>query len=868
MKKTFQKFITTILIVLILFNFLYSNYIPVYAADDIETLIVNVMGGVVGIFTWIPRLMAMAVGWGINVITAQIAYMDGKTDTASAGLSTATITPFQIFFNEVQLLDVNFLDTSVGGTTGTIRKSVAQWYYVMRLIASIILLCILLFVGIKMALSSVAEEKAIYKKTLVDWSVSLALVFLLQYIIMFTVNANSAIVAAMKSIVDTTGVDNTIKGIATEALGVSWRAMGATIVYCLFVFQTLAFLFSYVKRMLTVGFLIIISPLISITYSIDKMGDGKAQALNTWLKEFIYGVLIQPFHCVMYMAFLDTAFSLLKTSGSNDLANAILAILCMKFIDDGEKIVRKIFGFEQASSVSPLQTAAAVGMITKGSQMAVGAATNIRKGINMSKQSGFLAAVKKDTEAFKGKIGLPQKDPAEIERKRTAKREDKIAKTMEKTYGKAGYAALVAGQDSAAGKEKFDAAYEAAAQKVDNTPLKQMHARKEAAQERKVEKRMEALKLTSEYKDATNDELRDGAKKQLAQEAQAKREKRDARAEKTRSRITKVTGAVGKVGGAVKSGYDKAANSEIGKYMRKTGFRKLTSAGVGLAIGSMAFGSNDAFTSFKTGQSIYQGVDTFRMSSPKRVAREGEKYIVGRTNSTQETYEKCEEVYQLGESGAYNSGSDEMKDLVSDLKAVLNALGKGKDFGVLQSQIAYEAKSNPESFDLNKILQRTVGVTATDHPELTQKAQAFANFSFDANLYNEMKNGANLGLSVDEFAKHVDRSISSTYSSGGENSSEGTATREPSNDNANGNDNINVTVQKIVRNENIEEINQHIDAADLSKLQTLESALEAKIKQLQEAVESGDQVATQSKQRLEETLRRVQGRMQEEQNNT
>ena len=55
----------------------------------------------------------------------------------------------------------------------------------------------------------------------------------------------------------------------------------------------------YIKRMLTVGFLIVIAPLITITYSIDKMGDGKSQALNAWLKEFIYNVLIQTFHCII-----------------------------------------------------------------------------------------------------------------------------------------------------------------------------------------------------------------------------------------------------------------------------------------------------------------------------------------------------------------------------------------------------------------------------------------------------------------------------------------------------------------------------------------------------------------------------------------
>ena len=58
------------------------------------------------------------------------------------------------------------------------------------------------------------------------------------------------------------------------------------------VFQTLGLVISYINRMIKIAFLIIISPLISITYSIDKIGDGKSQALDTWLKEFVYTVLM------------------------------------------------------------------------------------------------------------------------------------------------------------------------------------------------------------------------------------------------------------------------------------------------------------------------------------------------------------------------------------------------------------------------------------------------------------------------------------------------------------------------------------------------------------------------------------------------
>ena len=317
MKKTIKKLISVILVVLIIFNFFYSNYVPVYGAEILQTVVnslVNIMGGVIGIFTWIPRLIVMGVSLAVNILTAQVAYMDGITKGAT-GVDfgeTIVITPFEIFFNKVQLLDVNFLDIKVGGTTQVFRTAVAQWYYIMRLIAVSILLLILIYVGIRMALSTVASEKAIYKKTLVDWMVSLALVFVLQYVIMFTVHANAAIIAALETAVEGTKIEEKILGIALLSLGISFESMASTAVYLIFVVQVLMFVLKYIKRMLTVAFLIIISPLISITYSIDKMGDGKAQALNTWMKEFVYNVLIQPFHCIIYMAFIGTAFNLLS----------------------------------------------------------------------------------------------------------------------------------------------------------------------------------------------------------------------------------------------------------------------------------------------------------------------------------------------------------------------------------------------------------------------------------------------------------------------------------------------------------------------------------------------------------------------------
>ena len=143
-------------------------------------------------------------------------------------------------------------------------------------------------------------------------------------------------------------------------------------VYFALIGMTAAFLFIYIKRMLIIGFLIIISPLITVTYSIDKVKDGKAQALNTWLKEFMSTVLMQPFDCIIYLVFISAIMDTLKTSAS--LTKLVLAIMCMKFIWEAEKIVKKIFNIQSESVGNAIAAAMAVKSIGNVAKTVAGTA--------------------------------------------------------------------------------------------------------------------------------------------------------------------------------------------------------------------------------------------------------------------------------------------------------------------------------------------------------------------------------------------------------------------------------------------------------------------------------------------------------------
>ena len=407
MKKTWSKILIGFLIFLILFNFTLTsdayNNNPVEGSIGAKTttaenafntmynLLVNTLGAFVGFMTWGIRVGVFAVCAAAQMLISGVVSLGGVTK------SGVLVTPFTIFFNQVPLLDVDFMDFKpASNEVKEFRTQVATWYYVMRIIATAILLLILVYIGIRMAISTIASDKAVYQKMLTDWAASLALLYLLHYFILFVIKLNGTFIEILKGVGGAeehlTNFTQYISTIALQSVsGASgFNGIVSTIVYALIVFQTLKFLVIYLKRMITVGFLIIISPLITITYSIDKIGDQKAQALNTWMKEFCYNILIQPFHCIMYLAFVDVAFTLIKpdaldimfdvvsfipglniaanvastvkntATASNTLAAGILAIVCIQFISEGEKIIRKIFGFDKASSLGDIAAATAM----------------------------------------------------------------------------------------------------------------------------------------------------------------------------------------------------------------------------------------------------------------------------------------------------------------------------------------------------------------------------------------------------------------------------------------------------------------------------------------------------------------------------
>ena len=320
--------------------------------------------------------------------------------SSGSGLGGSSATIGDVVFNRCGLTSANFFpevwfSSNKADVSLNLIQNIGKYYYIIRGLSIAILLGILLYIGIRMAISTVASDEAKYKKMLVDWVISLILVFVLHYIMIITFAFNNSLVETLAKM-DKTANTTVLESVAAKAT-VPLAGFDDLIVYGAMVVANFAFVLMYIKRVIVLGFLIVIAPLITITYAIDKIGDGKSQALNTWFKEFIFTVIIQPFHCVIYIVFYSTIMSTVN-SGDQDLGKMIFAAAAAFFMLKAEGIVKKIFGIQPSGIGDALGTGA----------MALTMATNMfkgNKGKKIDESKGKMPDMNKANNGSSGGLG-------------------------------------------------------------------------------------------------------------------------------------------------------------------------------------------------------------------------------------------------------------------------------------------------------------------------------------------------------------------------------------------------------------------------------------------------------------------------------
>ena len=315
------------------------------------------------------------VDTNLEDVTVVKDYID--TFTGKYGVPDIKLTPAEIFAGNVSAFDANFFKTNadhkqeLGGSNKSIveqlRNTVAKWYVALRNIAIVGLLSALLYIGIRIVISSSNGDKAKYKQFFVDWVVALCLIFFMHYIMAFTMTMSETVTDVLAGqttsqgrikqvnikLVEKDGVtpysdsgfnvyfSSNFTGVARIKADYSDSAlrMGYSVLYIALTVYTVYFAFVYLKRLLMLAFFTMIAPLVALTYPLDKIRDGKAQAFNYWFKEYMFYALLQPMHMLLYTVFVSSALSVAAN-------NLLYAIVALAFIVPAEKIVKQMFGIK------------------------------------------------------------------------------------------------------------------------------------------------------------------------------------------------------------------------------------------------------------------------------------------------------------------------------------------------------------------------------------------------------------------------------------------------------------------------------------------------------------------------------------------
>ena len=129
------------------------------------------------------------------------------------------------------------------------------------------------------------------------------------------------------------------------------------------------------------AFLTIIAPLVALTYPIDKVTDGKAQGFDVWFKEYIFNLLLQPLHLLLYTILVGSAMELATE-------NIIYSIVVLGFMTPAEKLLRQMFNFQKASTPGLFAGAAGAGLLMTGMRWLMGKGSGSKSSESGSQKSG------------------------------------------------------------------------------------------------------------------------------------------------------------------------------------------------------------------------------------------------------------------------------------------------------------------------------------------------------------------------------------------------------------------------------------------------------------------------------------------------
>lgn len=307
-------------------------------------------------------------------------YTPTATNSTNTVWSNDRLNIEDIIYNRVPLLDINFLDVNLDrykkieeakkakasegeeievisedSIVYSLRANIAKWYIVIRQICIIVLLLLLIYLGIRLAISTTAGDKAKYKGMLWAWFASFVVVFCIHYYMMIVIDINEILVDIFAEVSEN-AIENSDNGTGSQSIYDTMRTRAyslklsegfpATIFYLVLIYFLVRFLFIYIKRYFTIMILALMGPIMSIKNCFDKISTGRSKSMSKWMYDFALNVFLQTIHAILYCMFMVIAFDL----ATNSVVGFVMALIVLNFIFKAEKIFMNIFNFEGRAS--------------------------------------------------------------------------------------------------------------------------------------------------------------------------------------------------------------------------------------------------------------------------------------------------------------------------------------------------------------------------------------------------------------------------------------------------------------------------------------------------------------------------------------
>lgn len=441
-----------------------------------------------------------------------------STDLTSVNDSSQNVTIESIVYNHVPLFNINFFDFEVDTTkTGTgrdltqlvcekceknygdctgctgctctscetyaamqkaasgvdgykpiviiIKETVAEWFYIIRFIAVAAMLVILIAIGIKIAISTLASEKAVYKRMLVDWLVGFIMLFGVEYVMLFIININEVLVKTVEEFAtsETSAVTEVMKkefgdsektnqelevsvyeAVRTRAYDPKLiNGLTGMVMYLTLVTFAWRYSWMYLKRYFTLIVLTLMAPGVAFSYALQKVFTGKGKSWSKWLNEYIVNVLIQVVHAILYASFVSMALVISLDS----LAGMVVAFILMNFMLKADKIFRKIFNMSSGNGlldkVANGVEEARLDKIAKSAQNIVAGAKPVLGAVAKSPGAAAARGIMQGTAAAVVGGGALIKENFSNPRRKEARMEEKIDRKLEEEVGSREYARLL-----------------------------------------------------------------------------------------------------------------------------------------------------------------------------------------------------------------------------------------------------------------------------------------------------------------------------------------------------------------------------------------------------------------------------------------